>query len=115
MVGLVCQQGSLVLITTLIARSLGTSALGQYALAFAILGVLGLLALSGLRASLTRFIATQLADGNPAAVRGTVRMCMSISVLSSLVISAVLANVALIWSLFFKPLMVPLRLGLACP
>jgi O-antigen/teichoic acid export membrane protein len=94
MVGLCCQQGSLVLITTVIARSLGTSALGQYALAFAMLGVLGLLALSGLRASLTRFIATQLADGNAAAVRGTVRMCMSISVLSSFVISGLLVGLA---------------------
>ena len=38
------------------------------------LSLLGLLALSGFRAGLTRFVAVHLADDDPAAVRGTVRL-----------------------------------------
>lgn len=88
--GAVCQQSALFVTTVVIGRSLGSDALGQYALTYALLTMIGLLAMCGFRAALTRFVATQLADGDPAAIRGTVRLCNTISVGSSIVISVIL-------------------------
>ncbi len=102
--GAICQQSALFVTTVLIGRALGRDALGQYALTYAMLTMIGLLAMCGFRAALTRFVATQLADDDAAAVRGTIRFCTRISVGSAIVISLVLVLTApQIADLFHKP------------
>jgi O-antigen/teichoic acid export membrane protein len=90
LVGAVCQQGALFLTTAMVARVLGTQDLGRYALGFAMLAMLGLLSLCGFRAALTRYVAVYLADEDPAGVRGTVRLCTTISVAAAVVLAGVL-------------------------
>jgi O-antigen/teichoic acid export membrane protein len=104
LVGAVCQQGSLFLSTAMVARELGTRDLGRYALVFAMLAVLGLLSLCGFRAALTRYIAVYLADGDPAGVRGTVRLCTSISVAVSVMLAiAMLLTAPQLAAVFHDP------------
>lgn len=80
--------------TLLIARQLGGSALGTYALVYALLTILGLLSLCGFRAALTRWVAIHLADDDPGAVRAAIRLCMAISVGVSVIVSGVLLLLA---------------------
>jgi O-antigen/teichoic acid export membrane protein len=61
-------------ITLLLARLIGQGGVGRYFQAFAFLSLLGLLALSGFRGALTRFVAVHRADGDDAALRGTLRL-----------------------------------------
>jgi O-antigen/teichoic acid export membrane protein len=89
-VGSVVQQASMFFTTALIARALGSSDLGAYALVYALLSVLGLVAMCGFRASLTRFVAIQLADDDDARVRGTIRLCVGVSVVLSVLMAAVM-------------------------
>lgn len=91
LLGAVCQQVALFATTMLVARVLGAQDLGRYALGFALLAVISLLSLCGFRAALTRYVAVQLADRDPAAVRGTIRLCMSVSIGVSVVLAAGLA------------------------
>ncbi len=93
-VGALCSQASLLLITALIARQLSTADVGRYALCFAMVSLLGLLSLAGFRAALTRFVAMFVADGDAARIRGTVRLGMRISVVSSVVLGVGLALLA---------------------
>ena len=104
LVGAVCQQGALLLTTVIVARVLGAEDLGRYALAFAMLALLGLLSLCGFRAALTRYVAMYLADDDPAGVRGTVRLCTTISVAASVVIAiAMLLTSSQLASVFHDP------------
>lgn len=93
-VGALCSQLSLLLITALIARVLSTEDVGRYALCFAMVSLLGLLSLAGFRAALTRFVAMYVADDDAGRIRGTVRLGMRISVISSTVIGVGLALLA---------------------
>lgn len=93
-VGALCSQGSLLLITVLIARVLSTADVGRYALCFAMVSLLGLLSLAGFRAALTRFVAMYVADSDAARIRGTIRLGMRISVVSSTVFGVSLALLA---------------------
>src|SRR3954452_2312836 len=86
----VCAQTCAVGVTLILARQLGAADLGRYAQAQALLALLGLLALGGLRAGLTRFVATQRVDGDVAAVHGTVRVGLLMSGVASAVLGAVL-------------------------
>ena len=104
LVGAVCQQGALFLTTAIVARVLGAEDLGRYALAFAMLALLGLLSLCGFRAALTRYVAVYLADDDPAGVSGTIRLCTTISVAASVVIAiALLLTSSQLASVFHDP------------
>ena len=72
--GAVLSQVALFLVMLLLARVLGVRELGRYAQVYAVLSLLGLLSLSGFRAGLTRFVAVHLADDEPAALRGAIRL-----------------------------------------
>jgi len=86
--GALFSQIAFFLITVLLARVLGGAQVGLYAQGFAFLSLLGLLSLSGFRAGLTRFVAVHLADGDPAALRGTVRLGLGLSAVGAAVLGA---------------------------
>jgi len=88
--GSVVQQTAMFVTTLIIARQLGGGALGTYALAYALLTILGLLSLCGFRAAITRWVAIHLADGDPGAVRAAIQLCLAVSLGTSLVLSVVL-------------------------
>jgi len=92
--GAVLGQASAFLVMLLLARALGIAEVGRYAQCYAVLSLLGLLSLSGFRAGLTRFVAVHLADGDPAAVRGTIRLGLAVSAGSSALIAVALAVAA---------------------
>ncbi|BCJ63719.1 oligosaccharide flippase family protein [Polymorphospora rubra] len=94
LVGALLSQGAVFLIMLLLARSLGMTEVGRYAQGYAMLSLLGLLSLSGFRAGLTRFVAVHLADDDPATIRGTIRLGLGISAVSSTVIAVGLAATA---------------------
>lgn len=94
LVGAVLNQLSLFAITAIIALALGTRAVGRYGECFALLSLLGLLSLCGFRSALTRFVAMHLADDDNAKLRGTVRLGMGLSVVSAVVLGALLVAAA---------------------
>lgn len=111
-VGAVCQQASMLLATALIARALGSGALGRYSIAYAMLTVLGLLTQCGFRATLTRFVAIHLAENDAGSARGVVRLCVTTGFALSVVAAvALFVFAAPIATLFHDPHM---RLGLQC-
>src|SRR5215208_5433345 len=61
-------------ITLVIARLLGASVAGLYFQSFAILAFLSLVASAAATDTLTRFVAVHRADGDDAALRGTIRL-----------------------------------------
>jgi O-antigen/teichoic acid export membrane protein len=91
LVGAILNQGAVFVVMLLVARFLGITDVGRYAQCYAVLALLGLLSLSGFRAGLTRFVAVGLADDDPAAVRGTVRLGLAISAASATAVAAALA------------------------
>lgn len=66
-------------VLTVLAVSQGVHGLGLYSQAYAFLSLLELVALSGFRSGLTRYVAVHRADGDEAALRGTLRMGLGIS------------------------------------
>lgn len=110
--GAVISQGALLGVTLVLVRRLGRAEVGLYAQAFAFLVLLGLLSLSGFRAGLTRFVAVHLVDADRGAVRGTVRIGVTISTLGALALGAALYFLApwLVTSAFHDDkLVMPLR------
>lgn len=87
-------QVALLGVILVLARRLGREDVGLYAQAFAFLVLLGLLALSGFRAGLTRFVAGHLDDADGGALRGTVRLGVVISTVGALAVGAVLYALA---------------------
>ncbi|HZN13557.1 MAG TPA: flippase [Acidimicrobiales bacterium] len=77
-------------ITLLLARLVGQSDVGRYFQAFAFLALLGLLALSGFRGALTRFVAVHRADGDDAALRGTLRLGLALPTIGAAVLGLAL-------------------------
>ncbi|SDZ24973.1 Membrane protein involved in the export of O-antigen and teichoic acid [Micromonospora pattaloongensis] len=94
LIGAVLSQAAVFGIMLLLARVLGVAEVGRYAQCYAVLALLGLLSLAGFRAGLTRFVAVHLADDDPAALRGTVRLGLAISAGSSALIGVALALAA---------------------
>lgn len=105
-------QAVMLITLVVIARTLGRDDIGLYTQAYAFLSILNLLAMSGLRAGLTRFVAVHRADGDLGAVRGTVRLGLGLTVALAVVFAAIL-HVAAPWlarTAFDDPrLLVPLR------
>jgi O-antigen/teichoic acid export membrane protein len=87
-------QAAVFLLTFFLARRLGDAELGQYAQATAFLALLSLLALSGLRAGLTKFVATHLVDGDAGGVRGTLRLGLGLTVVGGLLLGLLLVALA---------------------
>jgi O-antigen/teichoic acid export membrane protein len=87
-------QAAVFLLTFFLARRLGDAEVGLYAQATAFLALLSLLALSGLRAGLTKFVATHLVDGDPGGVRGTVRLGLGLTVVGGVLLGVLLAAFA---------------------
>jgi O-antigen/teichoic acid export membrane protein len=77
-------------ITLLLARVIGRADVGRYFQAFAFLALLGLLALSGFRGALTRFIAVHRADGDGGALRGTLRLGLTLPTAGAAVLGVAL-------------------------
>jgi capsular exopolysaccharide synthesis family protein len=86
LVGAVCNQLAGLGITLLIARELGRAQLGRYAQAYALMALLGLLSLSGLRTGMLRFVAVHRAERDPGAVRGVVRLGIALTTGASLLL-----------------------------
>lgn len=93
-VGAAINQGSLFLIMAVLALNTTSADVGRYSMCYALLTILTLVALGGLRATLTRFVAMRLADEDPGAVRGTIRLGMAIAVGLGLAVAAVVAVLA---------------------
>lgn len=79
-----------VVILLVITRALGRGEMGVYSQAVAIFTLLGLIALSGLRGALTRFVAVHRADNDAPALIGTVRLGTRLSVGAALVLAVAL-------------------------
>ena len=94
LVGAIIQQSALFAIVTLLAHVLGKDDVGRYAECFALLSLLGLLALAGFRSGLTRFVAIHLADADVRRLRGTVRLGMGITAAGSLALAVALGLLA---------------------
>jgi len=90
-VGAAFSQVSLLLIMLILAVNTSAGDVGRYSICYALMTILSLLALGGVRATLTRFVAMCLADGDAGAVRGTIRLGMSVAVVGSIVVSLSLA------------------------
>lgn len=91
LVGALFSQAAVFVVMLLLARVLGSTAVGRYAQCYAVLTLLGLLSLSGFRAGLTRFVAVHLADDDPAAIRGTVRLGLAVTAGSATLLGVALA------------------------
>jgi len=72
--GAIFNQALRFAITLVIARLLGASVVGLYFQSFAILAFLSLVASAAATDTLTRFVAVHRADGDDAALRGTIRL-----------------------------------------
>jgi O-antigen/teichoic acid export membrane protein len=92
--GAILGQAAVFSILLLLARWFDIREVGRYAQCYAVLSLLGLLALSGFRAGVTRFVAVHLADDDPAAVRGTVRLALLVSGGAAALLGVVLALAA---------------------
>ncbi|WP_374968269.1 flippase [Terrabacter sp. BE26] len=92
--GAILQQSALFAIVTMLAHVLGKDDVGRYAECFALLSLLGLLALAGFRSGLTRFVAIHLADADVSRLRGTVRLGMGITAGGSLALAVALGLLA---------------------
>jgi O-antigen/teichoic acid export membrane protein len=90
LVGAVFRQVSLLAISILLARWLGTGDLGVYWQSYAVLSLLELLALGGFGAAATRFVALHRAEGDAGAVRGTIRLALALTVSISIALALAL-------------------------
>lgn len=91
LVGALCSQFALFVIMSLLAWRLGAADVGRYAECYALLSLLGLLSLAGLRSALTRFTAIHLADNDAGRLRGTIRIGLGLILIGSTVIGVGLA------------------------
>jgi O-antigen/teichoic acid export membrane protein len=78
--GALVNQASLLLLTLVITRQLNTTAAGIYLQAYGLRRILQIVALAGMRATLTRFVAANRVDHDGAALRGNVRLGIGLSV-----------------------------------
>ena len=87
LIGAACNQIGGFGITMLVARELGRAQLGRYAQAYALMALLSLLSLSGLRTGMMRFVAIHRAERDPGAVRGVVRLGVGLTTGAALVLA----------------------------
>jgi O-antigen/teichoic acid export membrane protein len=107
-----CSQVALMAIALLLARRLGRAEVGLYAQAYALLTLLGVLSLSGVRAGMTRFVAVHRAERDLGALRGTVRLGVAVTLGSAAPVGVALFAAAPVLAriVFHDPgLVLPLR------
>ena len=80
--------------TFLLARLLGGAGVGLYFQAYAFLALLDLVALSGFKKTLTRFVAVHVAERDPGSLRGTLRLGLLLPTLAAVILGTVLFVVA---------------------
>lgn len=89
--GLTFTQGATFTISLVLARLLGTSDLGIYAQAYAILSLLQMVAMGGLHTGTMRFVSMhRAAAGNTGAVRGTIYLGLGTALATSMVLGLAL-------------------------
>ncbi len=93
LVGALTYQASLFVVFTLLARQ-GQVEVGRYTTCFALLSLLSLLSMAGLRAAMTRYVATALADADLGRLRGTLRTGVAVAAGASALVGAGLALAA---------------------
>jgi capsular exopolysaccharide synthesis family protein len=87
LIGAACNQLGGFGITMLVARELGRAQLGRYAQAYALMALLSLMSLSGLRTGMMRFVAIHRAERDPGAVRGVVRLGIGLTTGAALLLA----------------------------
>jgi O-antigen/teichoic acid export membrane protein len=92
--GALFNQGMRFVITLLLARLLGSDDVGLYFQAYAFLTLLDILALSGFKKGLTRYVAVHLAEQDRASLVGTVRLGLGVSCGAAVLLAVVLYAVA---------------------
>lgn len=92
--GALVTQGTQLLVVAAIAHLTSSAEVGRYAECWALVSLLGLLALAGFRAGLTRFVAVHLADGDAGRLRGTLRLGLGITLAGSTVLAVALYALA---------------------
>jgi O-antigen/teichoic acid export membrane protein len=90
----VFSHGSLLVIALVLAGSRGSSGVGVYWQAYALLTVLELFALGGFGSAMTRFVAVHRAEGDLGAVRGTIRLGLTFTSVTAMAVAIVLIVVA---------------------
>lgn len=93
-VGTLVSQGSLLFTVALIAAKLGSTGLGIFSQAFAVLTLASLAAMVGMQTSLTRYVAGYVAVGDWADIRPTVRLGMAVACGVALLVAVLVALVA---------------------
>ena len=88
MVGAVVSNACNVLVILVIARLLGSGAVGEYTIAFAARAILLLVCGLGMRTAMTRFVARHLAHDEHDVVRGSVRAGLVVPVVVATVVGA---------------------------
>jgi O-antigen/teichoic acid export membrane protein len=92
--GAIFNQALRFAITLVIARVLGADDAGLYFQSFAILAFLSLIASAAATDTLTRYVAVHRADGDDAALRGTIRLGLTATVAISAIMSIALFALA---------------------
>jgi O-antigen/teichoic acid export membrane protein len=92
--GSLFSHGSLFVIALALAGIRGSSGVGVYWQAYALLTLLELFALGGFAAAMTRFVAVNRAEQDLGAMRGTVRLGLTLTSLTAVVVAIVLALLA---------------------
>jgi O-antigen/teichoic acid export membrane protein len=93
-VGTLVSQGSLLFTVALIAAKLGSTGLGIFSQAYAVLTLATLAAMVGMQTSLTRYVAGYVAVGDWADIRPTVRLGMATACGVALLVAALVAAVS---------------------
>ncbi len=93
LVGALTYQVALFVVFTALART-GQVEVGRFTTCFAVLSLLSLLSMAGLRAAMTRFVAVALADRDLGRLRGTLRTGTAVAAVASLLVGAALALLA---------------------
>jgi O-antigen/teichoic acid export membrane protein len=93
-VGTLVSQGSLLFTVALIAAKLGSTGLGIFSQAYAVLTLATLAAMVGMQTSLTRYVAGYVAAGDWADIRPTVRLGMGVACGVALLVAVLVAAVS---------------------
>jgi len=91
--GALTYQVALFVVFTALARA-GQVEVGRFTTCFAVLSLLSLLSMAGLRAAMTRFVAVALADRDLGRLRGTLRAGTAVATGASVVVGVTLAVLA---------------------
>lgn len=110
--GSLFSHGSLLIMSLVLARIRGSSGVGVYWQAYALLTLVELFALGGFSSAMTRFVAVHRAEGDLGGVRGTIRLGLTLTTVTAVGAAIVLIITApwLANSVFSDPrLTAPLR------